>query len=462
VHPWFDQYNPGAQFINQIEEEDIAINYDILEMLKEFNFDPDLAEKYIKANKHNKETTTYYLLLKKYEREGKIKPTKRRMETSVEEDERNMTQPPKYPQNLSVSQKIKQDLVPKSHLNQTLPVSSRISEGSANKSGYADPKVPVHQVFLETSRAEQQAGINVSYDNSFNAIKREIKDTVKRDEVPNVVPGSTKSTKGPKNIVDDLPPNKPNEAIMISESIKINDNDRQSLRTPEGRNSVEPQNNLNYTMPTDLKQDSIEDMKSWKKHSASRKKEHSTIEQPASYKTNINFSTVRDPTNFRSTHSNYQVSKPKTSINSYSAAMPKKKGHTTNFSYSSRPKTSNYLTHGKVSSASKRPQANSFMTNTIDSTKTPKNLNAKVKASESYNSIDHSEHDRKSPVVIEDPSSSARHSKAPKSNFRTIQEHEVSSRRDSELVNNHSSSVSKPGDENLDEMKTYRGPFSVS
>ena len=36
-----------------------------------------------------------------------------------------------------------------------------------------------HHIYMETSRAEQQAGFNVSYDNSFTAIKRDIcKETV--------------------------------------------------------------------------------------------------------------------------------------------------------------------------------------------------------------------------------------------------------------------------------------------
>ncbi len=39
-----------------------------------------------------------------------------------------------------------------------------------------------HHIYMETSRAEQQLGINVSYDNSFTAIKRDIKETVDKQK----------------------------------------------------------------------------------------------------------------------------------------------------------------------------------------------------------------------------------------------------------------------------------------
>ena len=78
-------------------------------MLEEYRFDKREALKYIRANKHNHETTTYYLLLKKYEKENPLK--KKALQTSVQlaTDEQNLTQPPKYPQHLSVSQRLNPD-----------------------------------------------------------------------------------------------------------------------------------------------------------------------------------------------------------------------------------------------------------------------------------------------------------------------------------------------------------------
>jgi len=39
-----------------------------------------------------------------------------------------------------------------------------------------------HQVFMDTSKAEQQAGFNVSYENSFTAIKKDIyKETIQKN-----------------------------------------------------------------------------------------------------------------------------------------------------------------------------------------------------------------------------------------------------------------------------------------
>lgn len=39
-----------------------------------------------------------------------------------------------------------------------------------------------HQIFMDTSKAEQQAGFNISYENSFTAIKRDIlKETVEKN-----------------------------------------------------------------------------------------------------------------------------------------------------------------------------------------------------------------------------------------------------------------------------------------
>lgn len=197
MHPWFTQYNKDATYNDNISYDDIPIYSNVLNLLEEFRFNKKDAEKYIRANKHNHETTTYYLLLKKHEREGKpLKLKYSEEDVSVEDDERNQTQPPRYPQNLSVSQKIRNEYLPKSQLNQTLPVSSRPSESlTGTRYSYANPGVPTHQIYLETSRAEQQAGINVSYDNSFTAIKRDIQKTVGEAKRPGGI-SSLKETTG--------------------------------------------------------------------------------------------------------------------------------------------------------------------------------------------------------------------------------------------------------------------------
>jgi 5'-AMP-activated protein kinase catalytic alpha subunit len=44
----------------------------ILELLVEYNFKKDYAVKCIHANKHNHVTTSYYLLLKRYEQLGEV------------------------------------------------------------------------------------------------------------------------------------------------------------------------------------------------------------------------------------------------------------------------------------------------------------------------------------------------------------------------------------------------------
>jgi hypothetical protein len=453
-HPWFTQYNKDAVYNDSITNDDIPIYQNILDMLEEFRFDKNEAEKYVRANKHNHETTTYYLLLKKHEKLGKPLELKRDVEEDFHEDERNQTQPPRYPQNLSVSQKIRTEYLPKSQLNQTLPVTTRAHESlTGSKHVPINVNVPMHHIYMETSRAEQQAGINVSYDNSFTAIKRDIQKTVGEARVPHpITPSSVTSAsqKHSKHITDDQPPNKPNEAIMISESVKVNERDN--------RDSVYVEKEHNYTMPEPL-QDSIDDR--WQKHSVSQYKDNSVVVEPSSTKkASISFNSVRDSKTVGGTPS-YQ-SKPKASISTYGAALPKKKGHVTNFSYSSRPKTTHYLSNGKQSVQTKKNQANSFLTQSMDTSKTPKHIDARVKQSiESYDEIDKAPTGKKSPVILDDTSSSARpirYSHVPKDSSRSSKPHEQNSLKSSDIV--QSDLASPVG--NLDEMKTYRGPFSVS
>ena len=72
-HPWFTQIAivkiTGGIFIGLSQ---IPINNKILELLVEYNFKKDYAVKCINANKHNHVTTSYYLLLKRYEQLGEI------------------------------------------------------------------------------------------------------------------------------------------------------------------------------------------------------------------------------------------------------------------------------------------------------------------------------------------------------------------------------------------------------
>lgn len=444
-HPWFMQHNRDVEFTDNLKDEDIPIYQNILDLLTEFRFDKHEAEKYIKANKHNHETTTYYLLLKKYEKSGKELILKRDDEEDILEDERNQTQPPLYPHNLSVSQKIKNEYLPTTQLNQTLPVASHKQESlTGRKHNVPTVNVPQHHIYMETSKAEQQAGINVSYDNSFTAIKRDIQKTVGDSKSPQ--PQTKKSSPSSaarrrvKQIAEDLPPNKPNEAIMISESIKVNENkDNKDSARSGGKE-------LNHTMPEPF-QDSVDDVKSWQKHSVSHYKDNSVLVDPKQHqnkRANVSFNTVRDGTKAVNNTSHYNT-KPKTSINTYGAALPKKKGHTTNFSYSSRPKTTCYLSNGRSTAGSKaKNQANSFLTQSMDNSKTPKNIDTRTKRStEHYDSIGKAPTGKRSPVTADNVSNSARPSKYAR-------------------ASKNQSRTSNQNEEVSTEMKTYRGPFSVS
>lgn len=469
-HPWFKKYNKGVEYIDQIDSEDIPINHDVLQMLEEYRFDIKESEKYIKANKHNHETTTYYLLLKKYEKSEGKKLKAKHVNINVtldDEDDKNLTQPPRYPQDLSVSHRIKKDYIPKNQLNQTLPATTRVQDSLSNNKGEPmSTNIPIHQVFLETSRAEQQAGINVSYDNSFSAIKNEVQKTVGNAKDKAAASANSASNSKTKKITDDLPPNKPNEAIMISESIKVNERElRENTLLDEDNDALlKIENQMNYSLPDKL-HDSIDDMKTWQKSGDSRSKDRSTIDHIP--KSNVGIS-YNEPSNAGSYRTSYQTSKPKTNSNKYAVDLPKKKGHTTNFSYSSRPKTSNYLSNGN--SSQQKPQANSFMTQSIDSVKAPQRLQDHTnestspvygeKESETFDIVDKNRVESHSPINIEDASSSARYSRVQKTNFRTVQETESNSVRHSDIL--QSEAVTSPAEKPADVMKTYRGPFSVS
>lgn len=72
-HRWFQQYKPICQ--NEgliIGKNNIPAEPKILQMIEQFGFKPDYAEKCINNNKHNQVTTIYYLLHKRYEKQGML------------------------------------------------------------------------------------------------------------------------------------------------------------------------------------------------------------------------------------------------------------------------------------------------------------------------------------------------------------------------------------------------------
>ena len=68
-HPWYKQYQPICK--NEgliIGTNQIPIEPKIIEMLEQFGFKKDYAQKCLNNNKHNQVTTVYYLLHKRYEK----------------------------------------------------------------------------------------------------------------------------------------------------------------------------------------------------------------------------------------------------------------------------------------------------------------------------------------------------------------------------------------------------------
>lgn len=241
---------------------------------------------------------------------------------------------------------------------------------------------------------------------------------------------------------------------MISETVKVNDREQKEILSP-----IDRQSDLNYTMP-DALQRSIDVEQEWNKFSPSKHNHTTMVEPTAESIGSPNFNSVRD-SKVNSSVSHYQTNNPKTSISTYGAALPKKKGHITNLSYSSRPKTTHYLSNGKRSTQHKKPQAASFMTQSMDNTKTPKNVEASVKKSfEGYESVERVSTGKKSPALIDDPSSSARnsaYSRIPKAVSRTVKQQQSVSMKETESKN-----TDLTPEADADDMKTYRGPFSVS
>jgi 5'-AMP-activated protein kinase catalytic alpha subunit len=68
---WFKLYQPIC--MNEgliIGKNHIPAEPKILEMIEQFGYKPDFAEKCINNNKHNQVTTIYYLIHKRYEKQG--------------------------------------------------------------------------------------------------------------------------------------------------------------------------------------------------------------------------------------------------------------------------------------------------------------------------------------------------------------------------------------------------------
>ena len=378
---------------------------------------------------------------------------------------------------MSVSQKIKTEYLPKAQLNQTLPVTTRVVDPLTISINPVNLNLSKHHIYMETSRAEQQAGINVSYDNSFTAIKRDIQRTVgdaKSTTPENKFVSDNKinienqmilegqftpekqlneeleSKRPSKLITDDLPPNKPNEAIKISESVKVNEREGKDLTQDK---------ELSFKIHDPLL-DSADDMKTWQKFSVSQHKDNNnTSDIMSNQKASASFNTVREQEKSTSATENYST-KPKALAN-YGAAIPKKKGHIANFSYSSRPKTTWYLSNGKQSFNSKKNQTNSFLTQSMDTTKTPKNVEGKQnKVLDKYEEPVVPS-GKKSPVTIEDASSSARpsrYARVTKPYAKTAIPQVEADLKSSNITESESRHIN----ESSQEMKTYRGPFSVS
>jgi 5'-AMP-activated protein kinase catalytic alpha subunit len=72
-HPWWrrysDNYYPEGLIVGYHK---IPIEQSILKEVKGIGYDADLTEKSLETNLHNNLTTTYYLILRKYLREGGI------------------------------------------------------------------------------------------------------------------------------------------------------------------------------------------------------------------------------------------------------------------------------------------------------------------------------------------------------------------------------------------------------
>ena len=73
-HPWYLSNNqPVIKNLGLIiGKNKIPLENSIVSMLKQYGFKREEAETSLNANKHNQVTTVYYLLHKRYEKQGKL------------------------------------------------------------------------------------------------------------------------------------------------------------------------------------------------------------------------------------------------------------------------------------------------------------------------------------------------------------------------------------------------------
>eukprot|EP00826_Nyctotherus_ovalis_P063177 TRINITY_DN9243_c0_g1_i14.p1 TRINITY_DN9243_c0_g1~~TRINITY_DN9243_c0_g1_i14.p1 ORF type:complete len:577 (-),score=142.98 TRINITY_DN9243_c0_g1_i14:246-1976(-) len=73
-HPWFSLVPPMVSHGLIVGVHQVPIEPAVLSQLDSYGFEAEYARKCIEANKHNAATTTYYLLLQKFVREGNTTP----------------------------------------------------------------------------------------------------------------------------------------------------------------------------------------------------------------------------------------------------------------------------------------------------------------------------------------------------------------------------------------------------
>ena len=268
AHPWFNQIKFSeedfqAGIINGVTE--IPIYQNILDLLSQFRFDKKEAETQIRANKHNHYTTTYYLLLKRYERLG------RKLIMKLDEDEEVKAMNTQSMLNRSTGPEplINRNLLREQEARMNQPSYKHAqSFDMSSTGGHPDKqRMPPHpdttqHIYMNNSRQEQNAGVNISYENSFTAIKRDIlKETVSKHQ--KMAQGIKQSHRAPipKPNKDDGPKedelNKSDEEIEESSPNKPNQNDFNVGSTYDSREksrvySEQKKGILSQTMPIEI------------------------------------------------------------------------------------------------------------------------------------------------------------------------------------------------------------------
>ena len=230
---------------------------------------------------------------------------------------------------------------------------------------------------------------------------------------------------------------------MISDSVKVNER--------EVRGNSINEREINHTAPDLHNQPDDMFVAQNKKHSLSQNKEYDEkVESFNQVKQNsVSFNSYKDPNSAK-----HYSTKAQSSIATYGVNAPKKTGNT-NFSYSSRPKTTMYLTTSARPTEQSKPKVNNFLTHSMDGTQ---NQNAALSSTHSpqpTQPVYSVNPNLTLPPKIEEPISSARYSRSSKNQSRGGNS------------NTATLSVSKAENAEIPEsrtgaIKTYRGPFSVS